>query len=107
MRRRQPVKTVFGLYQKRGRSSQDHPQKPIRKGDHVVVDCDVWLRYGMENELQGTAIKIYNFKKADVEKILKCFRERRWLKNTTENNIEEMLKVVLRMYGEVNEKTVQ
>ena len=54
---------------------------PLGKSDHVVVDCKVWLRYGIDSDSQRTAIKRYNFKKADVERMKKCFRERKWFEN--------------------------
>ena len=54
---------------------------PPGKSDHVVVECEVWLRYGTDSDSQRTAIKRYNFKKADVEKIKKYFRERKWFEN--------------------------
>ena len=49
-------------------------ESPLGKGDHVVVICDVWLRYGRENEAMATTVTKLNFKKADVKTMKKFFR---------------------------------
>ena len=81
-------------------------ESPLGRGDHVVVVCDVWLRYGMEGESQKTAIEKFNFKKADVEKMRKYFRERKWFEGIGRSNLEAMLEEVMRTYGEAVERMV-
>ena len=81
-------------------------ESPLGKGDHVVLDCEVWLRYGLESETQRAAITKFNFNKADLENMKKLFGEHKWFKRNAKNDAEDMLEEFLGVYEEVVQKTV-
>ena len=52
-------------------------ESPLGKGDHVVVICDVWLRYGRESEAMTSTVKKLNFKRADMKSMKRLFKEKK------------------------------
>ncbi|MPC94151.1 hypothetical protein E2C01_089305 [Portunus trituberculatus] len=82
-------------------------ESPLGKGDHVVIACDVWLKYRRESGSQSATIIRYNFKRADVENMRKLFGEWKWFENVSRANSEEMLEEILRIYEEVVKKRYQ
>ena len=79
---------------------------PLGKGDHVVVVCDVWLRYGRENEDMPTTVTKLNFKRADLKTMKRLFKEKKWFESASATNSEGMLEEVMKTYEEVIYKTV-
>ena len=79
---------------------------PLGKGDHVVVSCDVWLKYGRQSEDMETTFTKLDFKKADVKTMKRLFKEKKWFENGSTLNAEEMLEEVMRTYEEVVSITV-
>ena len=81
-------------------------ESPLGKGDHVVLICDVWLKYGRNNESMATAVTKLNFKRADIKTMKRLFKEKKWFESSSASNSEGMLEEVLKTYEEVVHKTV-